>query len=110
MLVANLPFAHGREAGIQHGGEHGLAHLQVSAQGANLFTVVLWNGVEAQGMEFAFYGICVLGCQLVGRRPFDDGFTRGRSGTKKVFLLGRIRHEPAGSEEKEHPNQVVAQF
>ena len=53
MLVANLPFAHGREAGIQHGSEHGLTHLQVITQRANFFTVVLWNGIKAQGVELA---------------------------------------------------------
>ena len=55
-------------------------------------------------------GVCVLGCQLVGCCPLGDGFTRCRSGTKKVFLLGRIRHESAGSEEEEHLDEVIAQF
>ena len=53
MLVANLPFAHGREAGIQRRSEHGLAHLQVGTQRANFFTIVLWNGIKAQGVELA---------------------------------------------------------
>lgn len=54
VLFTTLPFPHGRQAGVQHDGQHGPAQLQTVTQRAGFFAVLLGYGLQAQRVELVY--------------------------------------------------------
>ena len=51
VLFTALLFPHGRQAGVQHGGQYRLAQLQVVTQCADFFAVVVGHGLKTKRIE-----------------------------------------------------------